>query len=318
MEFGKESKTFRVHKQVLIDAFETFRDKLESVDEDTKPLILNDVIIETFETVSIWIYNNSKVIVNDYEALLEDRQLYRDAIMASRSSKTVAVASEKVLDRLVDLENDQADALTALSNEEQVQAGATQPDSESGYTNSDIWYMNLELGRCGKVIARLVDVYLFGTFHYSAELRCAAILQLQRFMTTMSIQPSEAIVKYVIDKLGLESPLSQMLANDYGHRMPKESMDKDARKTLSRAFLIEVLAHAQVRLNETPPKAGWYNDFCNYHEHSDEKERKDCRNSRRGDHDEMRAEEAAKKATEKQWKARHYKAENVSSHQRNR
>lgn len=308
VESGDESKVFSVHEKILIEGFKTFKDKLQSAGEDLKPLILNDTAIETFETISTWLYTK-RLVVEDYDEVLQKAQIYKDAVKAHRSSQST-VASNKLLDEVF-----------------RNAAGQGQSDAEETQINANIWYMGGELGRCGKVIARLVDVYLFGSFHFSVELRRAAILQLQRFMATMDVKPSEEIVRHAIDNLNIGSPLISLFANDYAYRLVREPIDKDARKTLSSAFLTEVLAHTHNRLVRlSPRKLGWGNDFCTYHEHSNEAECKRCRQSRPDDYDvdkarqaaseeELKAEDGAEKRKEQQelvqdsvqplsWKAR--------------
>ena len=208
-----------------MNKFNEFKEKLKEADE-IKPLILENVSIQTFEIVSQWMYSD-RLDIELVETIMQEWQS--------------------------DQEHSQKVRLLIQFH---------------------------EASSC------LLDVYLFGTFYQSRELRNMTVIHLQRLMNKINFVLQIKTIKRMTDQLSLTVPICRLLINSLANpRGTDAEKSKADINTLSRGFLTELFCIGRKRDDGVTTWKGWIADWCEYHEHEDDEERKSCHASRPNDYD---------------------------------
>lgn len=250
--------TFHIHTDILSASSVFFSEKISQNDSETdlKPLILNNVSLETFNVFSRWIYSDSE---------------FTDGI---------------VVDELNDVEISNDGGVSEHQGSNQNEAHGEHQEN-SGHDESEDDEPNIY----DRVFGRLLELYVFGANSDCPGFRQAVILQLQRCIHDWTTIPGPVVVKDVLDHLDIASPLCKYLIACYGHYGEFEMTFKGRTACLHSGFLAGVLDVTFARLRR--PSTSYTNtttscvseSWCDFHEHNNGDEHRECEHRRSGDLD---------------------------------
>ena len=252
-------------------------------------MILRDVGVEQFETFSKWLYTKEVVVEEIKESEQEDENDSDDGASTDDSDGREEEADGEAGEG-DDNESDSNEPSQTTANG--VQQDQSPPAAETnGETNGETnpkdnsWYAGVN--RKGRVFARLLDLYIFANKFKIVSLKGAVMLRFQRFIEATATLPCPTIVKHALDHLDFKSSMMcKYLTKCYGHYTDFKKVSKDRFATLSPAFLTAVLFIAFERVDGVESSRGAYDEnWCDYHDHANEEERKECEKSRPQDID---------------------------------
>ena len=214
---------------------------------EIKPLILDDVSLESFTTFSRWIY--------------------------ARSDPTDGIAVDEL---------DDDDESEGGSDE---QDAAQRIGAGNGEQTSHAEAIEEQPKRRDRVFRRLVDLYVFGARYDCPDLRLAVIFQLQRCVNDWEKLPGPNVLKHVLENLELDAPLCRYLIVCYGYYTTYETVSKERLATLPSQVLAAILEVTFKRADGDDDVPEVDENWCDFHEHGDDHKRKECENSRPRDPD---------------------------------
>ena len=277
-----EQQAFQIHVELLSASSADFKEKIGKCDtrEELKPLILNNVTVETFNTFTKWMYaQKSPTDGVEVEELHDDSGDGRKSSQRTKDGSDVEEPDGSRRERAG--QQDRNVSGTSLSSDAQ-----NKPDSDPGKspeTSKESVRWDARLNREGRVFGRLVDLWIFAARYDCVGFQQAVMIQLQRCVEDWEVVPCPTVVKRALDNLKLSAPLCQYLIRCYGYHADHEDMSKERLATLSSEFLVAVLDFTFLRINEDPPEMN--DDWCEFHEHETESEREACSNGRQNDPD---------------------------------
>lgn len=142
------------------------------------------------------------------------------------------------------------------------------------------WYH--DLGRNNRLLARLIDCWLFSEEYDAKSFGRTVMIQMQRFNARKSTLPGPKVVKYAIDRTQKNSALYDYLVLCCAHYPLDEDLKAEL-ATLNGGFLVDVLhvAKGALRMQSSVHEQCW----CEYHDHEDHDSQYVCKASRQGDPD---------------------------------
>lgn len=268
IESGDESRTYSIHKHLLTHTFKDFSRKLDDVAE-TKSMTLRNVSFETMEAVSGWLYTR-KLVVPNYKRAIK----FPDEELDQATDDTNALAASKV-------------QFNKNTSEKTTEGLEPVTESHDGFSEKAIpllkWLIECAFDRWYQVFEQVADIFMFGTFYDSVDLRRNAILLVQRLMYTTQFRPNMILIAKLSDRLPLQSALCQLLVRICVSDMEVSAWEYWSVKALSRDFLVEVI-RTLVKLRDEPEGIVHYDqNWCEFHEHVNEDERKACQSTRGND-----------------------------------
>ncbi|KAK3722240.1 hypothetical protein LTR37_002673 [Vermiconidia calcicola] len=305
---GEEQTPFRVHSNLLTANSTVFGAKIDLDDAytESKPLIVDEVSAETFNTFVLWLYagsspTDSLLDVDEIGDLKDEFQSEEESGEESESESE----SEDHKEKEKDVENDNASGLNYAidhASTAPVDGAASESglpalsDGDAETTNSP-WYSTLD--RKGRVLARIVDVYIFAFRYKALKLRKAAMLSLQRCIDVWGVVPCPTILKHALDILEQDAPLFRYLVvctANYTDYMYEDEDTPERLATLPSSFLANVLGIIFARMKGEKKVHSMERSWCEFHEHETEAERKACERNRPKDADVKRVRKGRKRS----------------------
>lgn len=260
-------RQFNIHKDLLCKQSMQLHALIES-GEEKKAITLHDVSYESFESFSKWLYSESLAVEEMEETETDD----------SEDTDSSSENGEEGDDKADDTYDKDGNEATSANGNHKEYTSSSRIDMQG---NS--WYAGVNCN--SRVLARLLDLYIFADRYKAVSFKRAVMLSFQRLMAAKEMSPCSTIVKHALDNLDFSSPLCKYLCQCYGHYADFRTADQDRLATLSPGFFSTVLLITFERLDEDDDVDDGDDDWCDYHEHKSDQARTKCREARRSDAD---------------------------------
>lgn len=259
------SKLFEVHKHVLYDACRGLRASLNATTSHKNPLNLSLVTAECFETVCRWLYSKDLVV--------KELNLNKDGTIKNNSAKRCDV-NMRSGNAVIRDGGDQFD-----QDYIHIEAEIKPQDTKTNHP----WYTGLD--RNGRIFARLVDLYAFAAKYDAPRLRRNVILAWQRFSISCNCLPPAPVVSRAFSRMNGDEPLCKYIILWYGYFTGNVPFEAAEFSSMSPAFLFGVLEIMYQKQAGGYHFVGLDQNWCEFHEHADSDETKECLKARHTDPD---------------------------------
>lgn len=205
---GNEQIQYNVHAEVLSAHSTVLKEEVGDLDKTTeiKPILINDVSEETFNTFMTWIY--AKKLATDGVLVTE-----MDDADESDDGSSVASNEDGDADDKSSIASNEVEGTKQSTKDATPDATGTSIVTSTQETEADVdnkpW--DAELNRAGRVFGRLVDAFIFAARYDCSVFRRAVVLQLQRCIDKYNRVPCPTVVKRALDHLHLDAPLCRYL-----------------------------------------------------------------------------------------------------------
>jgi hypothetical protein len=266
-------KDYQVHKHVLYTDCIGLHRLLGVPTSEKNPLVLSRISAECFETVCRWLYSKELVV----RELNSTNEAISHTKERSGSNKTT---------RVTDL-RDQTD-------QDYIHVTA---ENESDGTKSDRtdspWYA--DLNRTGRIYARLVDLYAFAIRYEAPQLSRVIMIAWQRFSISCNALPPSSVVNRAFTRMNGDEQLCKLIILWYGYFNGDISFSAKEFNSTPSKFMSGVLEIMYQKQAGGHQFAGLDKNWCEFHNHTNDNETKECQKAREKDPD------VVSKRTEELW-----------------
>jgi hypothetical protein len=266
-------KHFQVHKSVLYAGCIGLHRLLDVSTSEKNPLVLSRISAECFETVCRWLYSK-ELVVKELDNTNEATPYTNGGSGGTKTAHVTDVRDQTDQDYI---------HVTAENESDGTKSDRTNP----------LWYADLD--RNGRIYARLVDLYAFATRYEATQLSRVIMLAWQRFSISCNSLPPFSVVNRAFTRMNGDEPLCEYIILWYGYfNVGVSFVAKDFSSTPSK-FLAGVLEIMYQKQAGGHLFAGLDKNWCDFHNHTEESEIKECQKAREQDPD------VVSKRTEELW-----------------
>ncbi|KAI0130535.1 hypothetical protein BJ170DRAFT_731987 [Xylariales sp. AK1849] len=285
---GDTTRTWFLHRQTLCRYSEVIARELAT----KNVIVLEHVRGETLESFAIWLYGGG-VVVDGLETS-EDSKVKSEQDLELESEQDVGLKSGDTMmanNSRATGEGTSAFSPITIKDEDgprEKAAASTADPTAAKNTQDDAWYLQIDRGSSNWTdqdctMARLLDLYLFGTRYKFNDLTLDVLLTYQRYSRSQRKDTNQHIVKQALKTLSLDDRLCRYWIADYAHNVPRfkdRHYNELPSEFLVKAY-VKVLRGFWGKDNGGNPDADW----CEFHDHETIEEREECKRGREGDPD---------------------------------